>query len=268
MASAREYNSRLDDFDDFDTPPLSRQEMLQRQKEESMSRQLEATQRCMTSIYDSQSVGIATAEELVRQGEQLDNIEEKAEKINADTRISQRHLNGIKSIFGGLKNWWQGDGKKDDSATTTTVRSERTIAGLNRDQLDKTQSSSLHPALRLRSENSAASFYDDDVQTFDANQSFNLNDRNQASPSSAVTQQHSTQAPPRSAAWQQYEGNLNKNLDTMSSGLSQLKQLAQGLNLEIETQNDQLERIMPKVERADTKVRDQNRQMKKILGNK
>jgi len=55
-------------------------------------------------------------------------------------------------------------------------------------------------------------------------------------------------------------------VDTMSSGLSNLKLLAKGLNTEIEAQNDQVDRIMPKVDRADTKIRDQNRQMKNILG--
>jgi synaptosomal-associated protein 29 len=263
----RDYRDTVDDFNDFSgaTPPLSKHELLQKEKEESMNRQLEATQRCLGSIYESQSVGIATAEELYRQGEQLDNIEQKTEKINADTRVSQRHINGIKSIFGGIKNWWQGDGKKDtEQNTTTATSSRRTIAGLSREELEHSQSNALHPALRLRADPSR-SFYDDDIQTFDTNQSFNMADKNlgQGATSSLTQQQSTTQ---RSAAWQQYEGNLNKNLDAMSSGLSQLMMQAQGLNVEIEAQNEQIDRIMPKVERADTKIRDQNRQMRQILG--
>jgi len=266
MASSRDYNNKFDDFNDFDAPPpLSKHELLQKQMEESMNRQLESTNRCLSSIYDSQSVGIATAEELVRQGEQLENIEQKTEKINADTRVSQRHLNGIKSIFGGIKNWWQGDGKKEDNVSNTApVSSRRTLPGASREEFERAQSNTVHPAMRLRSDQTA-SFYDDDIQTYDANQSFNMNDRNTggSTAASSVSQQHSTQ---RSAAFQQYEGNLNKNLDAMSSGVGQLKLLAEGLNFELEAQNDQIERIMPKVERADTKIRDQNRQMKQILG--
>jgi len=245
--------------------------MLQKQKEDSMNRQLESTQRCLTSIYDSHSVGVATAEELVRQGEQLDNIEEKTEKINADTRVSQRNLNGIKSIFGGIKNWWQGEGRTDQQPATAPSRQPRTIAGVSSDEIEKSRSSgNVHPALRIRSDPTATSFYDDDVQTFDANQSFNLSSTDQrntprTSPSLSQQQQQQ-QSTQRSAAWQQYEGNLNKNLDDMSSGLSHLKLLAKGLNVEIETQNDQLDRIVPKVDRADTKIRDQNRQMRQILG--
>jgi len=52
----------------------------------------------------------------------------------------------------------------------------------------------------------------------------------------------------------------------MSSGVTRLKNLAEGLGDEISAQNDQIERIAPKVERADTKIRDQNRQMRHILG--
>ena len=53
-------------------------------------------------------------QELVHQGEQLDNVEKKTDKINQDMKTSQRHLNGIKSIFGGIKNWWNGDDKKKE----------------------------------------------------------------------------------------------------------------------------------------------------------
>ena len=42
--------------------PPSRYEVLQQQKQASMNRQLEGTQRCLASIYDAESTGIATAE--------------------------------------------------------------------------------------------------------------------------------------------------------------------------------------------------------------
>ena len=59
---------------------------------------------------------------------------------------------------------------------------------------------------------------------------------------------------------------MNTVLEQMSSGVSRLKGLAEGLGDEISAQNEQLDRIAPKVERADTKIRDQNRQMRHILG--
>ena len=46
----------------YDDGQLSRREMLQQQMQHSMNRQLEGTQRCLTSIYESEQIGIATAE--------------------------------------------------------------------------------------------------------------------------------------------------------------------------------------------------------------
>src|SRR6218665_59104 len=45
-------------------PAMTRYEQLQQQKQQSMNRQLEITNRCLASIYDSERMGIATAEVL------------------------------------------------------------------------------------------------------------------------------------------------------------------------------------------------------------
>lgn len=45
----------------------------------------------------------------MHQGEQLDNVETKLDKIDQDLKTSQRHITNIKSIFGGVKNWWSGN---------------------------------------------------------------------------------------------------------------------------------------------------------------
>ena len=45
-------------------------------------------------------------QELLRQGEQLRRTEQKLDKINADLTVSQKHINSIKSVFGGLKNYF------------------------------------------------------------------------------------------------------------------------------------------------------------------
>lgn len=270
--------------DEFHSEPLSRYEQLQQQKQNSMNSQLEATHRCMATIYDAERTGIETAEELMRQGEQLDNIETKTDKIIADTKVSQRHLNGIKSIFGGLKNWWSGEGKKVD-APQNPVQRDRSSSLLQqaiiRDQeTGAGAGGGVHPALRLRSGN-VRGFYDDD--TVDYNPNDDMSFRAQRSTgfqrpteSSAVAPSQTSTASGfrdqkqdsgRSSDFQEYEKNLNKNLEMMSHGITNLKMLATGLGDEIENQNDQLEnRIMPKVDRADIKIRDQNRQMRQILG--
>ena len=60
--------SQLNPFEedeDVAPPPLSRAELIQRQKQESMNRQLDSTQRSMASIWDSEAVGISTAEVMI-----------------------------------------------------------------------------------------------------------------------------------------------------------------------------------------------------------
>jgi synaptosomal-associated protein 29 len=254
-------NGTSDDPPPYDDGQFSQREVVQQQMQHSMNRQLEGTQRCLASIYESEQIGIATAEELVQQGEQLDNIEQKVDKINADTKVSQRHLNSVKSIFGGIRNWWNGEGKKDDTPSVSGPMSrdrqqlKQTIASA----ADRSTQLGTHPAMRLRSDD-IKGFYDEDVVEFGSAASSAQSEPRRTAATSQV------QSSSRSAEWQTYEKNLSANLDLMSSGMAQLKNLAIGLGDEIETQNDQLDRIAPKVDRADTKIRDQNRQMRQILG--
>lgn len=95
----------------------------------------------------------------MHQGEQLDNIEAKTAAINADMKTSQRHLNSIKSVFGGIKNWWSGDKKKEaEQATTTTNQRQSRL----RDAMDsRRENETEHPAMRLRSQD-VSGFYETD----------------------------------------------------------------------------------------------------------
>ena len=43
---------------------------------------------------------------LVRQGEQLRKVDTQLDDINASTVQTQRNLNNIKSVFGGIKNYF------------------------------------------------------------------------------------------------------------------------------------------------------------------
>ena len=56
-------------------------------------------------LYESEKVGAATGEELHRQKEQLLRTEGRLDEINSTLKQSERHLNGIKSVFGGIKNY-------------------------------------------------------------------------------------------------------------------------------------------------------------------
>ena len=118
-------------------------------------------------------------QELDRQGEQLNNVEHKLDCINQDMKTTQKHLNNIKSIFGGIKNWW--GGKKDGQVPEKPKRESKL-----QDTLDpsySSQSDREHPALRLKSEDQQGLYDRPQVQTSG-----------------------------RTDSWQTYEAKLDENL--------------------------------------------------------
>lgn len=188
-------------------------------------------------------------------------------------RTSQRHLDSIKSVFGGLKNWWKGeDKKKEEPAKPPPKRESQLRSAL--DSAPDHMRNREHPAMRVKTDTSG--FYEDDTDF--------------ASPGYG-RQSGSPQQQTSKSSHQRYEDQFNADLgeifpleiwsssrglfivswldfrfaEEMSLGMGRLKDLARGLGSEIEAQNDQLDRINTKVERADIKVRDQNRQMGRIL---
>lgn len=228
--------------------PLTEEEKIQQimqEIEDSESRQLESTRRALASIDDSERVGIATAEELLHQKEQLNNIESKTTKINTDLKTSQKHLTNIKSIFGGIKNWWSGDKDKDYSKPGDP----RAGTSKLQDTVERNQASRPHPGERLRTDDGRG-FYEEAEEDLDSK--FMRGAKGQNQYFKPVTKSRK-------------EEMMNENLDLMSHGMERLKGLAMGLGDEIESQNEQLDRINSGVDRADIKLKDQNRQMRKIL---
>ena len=65
---------------------------------------LESTQRALRVLNETHEIGVKTAEELVRQGEKLQSVEEHLDDVNNKLTATQKNLNQIKSVFGGLKN--------------------------------------------------------------------------------------------------------------------------------------------------------------------
>ena len=71
-------------------------------------RTLASSERGLDLLYESEKVGSATAVQLTRQKEQLLNTESKLDEINSSLRQSERHLQGIRSVFGSIKNYFSG----------------------------------------------------------------------------------------------------------------------------------------------------------------
>jgi len=84
-----------------------RQQLAQRRREVE-ERTLASSERGLGLLYESEKVGVATAEELSRQKEQLMQTEQKLDDINSTLRNSEKHIQGIRSVFGSIRNYFSG----------------------------------------------------------------------------------------------------------------------------------------------------------------
>ena len=203
---------------------LHRQQMLQRRREIE-ERTLDSSTRSLSLLYESEKVGQATAEELNRQKEQLKSTEHRLDDINSTLRQSERHLNGMKSIFGGIRNYFANKGNTAAAANAATapVASSPYQQTNSQQQPQQPQpSSQSHPGMRVRG--------------FDTMEAGGNAD--------AV---------------------LDRNLEEMSMGLGRLKGLAENLNKELDEHNDIIDRLDDKTSSTNIRVERQNRDMSKLL---
>lgn len=214
--------------------PQDRLQQIQEQKRQIERRTLDSTNNSLGLLLESEKVGLATAEELNRQKEQLLATESRLDDINSTLNNSERHLTGIKSVFGGIRNYIFAKkngiqttpgpaqittsvqaSQKEASSSASTSRSPATYGG-------QSNIDNYHPGLRTRGlieEDEGASV--DDI--------------------------------------------LDRNLDQMSQGLSRLKVLATGLNNELDEHDEILNRLDHKVDKTNWRVTAQNKDMAKLL---
>ncbi|GFV18192.1 synaptosomal-associated protein 29 [Trichonephila clavipes] len=225
---------------------IRRQQLLE-ERRRIEERTLQSTNNSIGLLHESEQVGILTAEELVKQREQLENIEENLDFINSTMRTSQKHINSLKSIFGGIKNYFSKGGQQDPAVSIPVDVSERKHSSALNTTIDNLKSDTrlseaTHPALRVRN------------LPYDDTDSFG----NDLSPVK-------TPSPVATKSTNNIEEKLDKNLEFMSMGLGRLKNLAIGLNDEIEQQNEMIDTIHNKADKADETLEYQNRQIKRIL---
>lgn len=225
-----------------------RRKQLLEERRRIEERTLQSTNNSLGLLHESEQVGILTAEELVKQREQLENIEENLDIINSTMRTSQKHINSLKSIFGGIKNYFSKGGQADPTVNVPVeVPEKRHTSALSSTietlKSDTKLSEATHPALRIR----------------------NLPYDDPDSLKSDLFSPEKSPSPPAAKLTNDIEGKLDKNLEFMSMGLGRLKNLAIGLNDEIETQNEMIDVIHNKADKADETLEYQNRQIKRIL---
>ncbi|XP_014259406.1 synaptosomal-associated protein 29 [Cimex lectularius] len=208
-----------------------RQRELLLKRKEIEQRTIKSTEKSLSYLRSSEEVGVATAEELLRQREQLERTEKRLDDINSTLRFSQRHIQGIKSVFGGLKNFISGgknlqnrDVKNPSESMSSTSSSSH---GLHNNPLvQNPKDDSMHPGLRIHD------FSLDDSQL----------------PTNSNTQEV-----------------IDENLGQMLNSITKLKGLAHGLSEELNSQNDMIFNVIEKVDRADTTIHKQNKDINKLL---
>ncbi|TFK13986.1 tRNA pseudouridine synthase-like 1 [Platysternon megacephalum] len=232
------WNNGNDIFDD----PTERQHgeatNKQRHLQQEVLRRAQATEastnRSLSLIYESEQIGVATSEELVRQGEALKRTERMVDKMDQDLKISQRHINSIKSVFGGFVNYFKSkppETKPEQNGAPEYQGNSRLKEAMvfSKEQESKYEES--HPNLR-KLRNSDYDFS-------------GTNSESSVQPDVYPKNQH----------LRAYHQKIDSNLDDMSSGLGRLKNLALGLQTEIDEQDDVLDRLTGKVDKLDELVR-------------
>ena len=114
------YTSPQGSFEERKAQLLERQKAIEDQT-------LASTERSLNLLKESEDTGIATAEELQKQREQLERADKNLDTINSALRTTQKKIDGIKSVFGSFKNYLTkksdplGGSSKSSSTTTTTT---------------------------------------------------------------------------------------------------------------------------------------------------
>ncbi|XP_058054986.1 synaptosomal-associated protein 29 [Anopheles bellator] len=264
----------------YDSPGDDDEIAHQRQTFEQRRRELEestliTSQRCLGVLRETEQVGIATAEELHRQREQLEKTKKQLDEINNSLRFSQKHLNSLKSVFGGLKNYLSGrmvaggggGGSGGGSIAGGSIAGGAGIPRQNISSPTPTEEEDLYP----------------NPQDFRIADPYWRADQSPIPPPSIHhphAQQHHHhhhQQHQQQQQQQQHMANggsgggagfshqLDQNLDEMRGNLSRLKNLALDLNQEIDSQNDLIDDISDRVEDVDVKIVKQNKDMNRLL---
>ncbi|XP_030074565.1 synaptosomal-associated protein 29 [Microcaecilia unicolor] len=222
-----------------------RQRYLQQEVMRRTEATVDSTNRSLSLIYESEKIGVDTSEELIRQGEALRRTERMVDKMEQDLKTSQRHINNIKSVFGGFVNYFKAKPPEvppvQNGAPEARASSKLQEAiSTSKEQESKYEAS--HPKLRNL-----------DTTGFDA------------SASGVSTSSSSTDCYPKNQQLRNYHQKIDKNLDDISSGLGRLKGLALGLQTEIDEQDDLITQVTGKVDRLDLNIKTTDKRIRDEL---
>ncbi|XP_018421529.1 PREDICTED: synaptosomal-associated protein 29 [Nanorana parkeri] len=200
---------------------------------------VDSSNKSLSLIYESEKVGVETAEELMRQGEALKRTEKMVDKMEQDMKTSQRHINSIKSMFSGFTNYFKAKPAETppqngayDYKASNKLEEAMTSSKVHEDRYEAT-----HPNLLKR-------------DTLD-------NSSNVGAAGSGY--------PSKNRVLQEYHMKVDNNLDEMSVGLGRLKNLAMGLQSEIDEQDDIIDRLGGKVDKMDLNIKTTDKRIREEL---
>ncbi|XP_054248461.1 synaptosomal-associated protein 29 isoform X2 [Indicator indicator] len=253
-AQARSYNPFAEDDEEEEVSSWSargsgeagvgdRQRYLQQEVLRRSAATVDSTTRSLSLLYESEQIGVAASEELVRQGEALKRTEQMVDKMEQDLKTSQRHINSIKSVWGGLVNYFKAkppETKLEQNGSPEYSANSRLKEAMlsSKEQESKYQES--HPNLR-KLDNSDNDFGKADLGSSVQRDSYLKNQHLRA-----------------------YHQKIDNNLEEMSSGLSRLKNLALGLQTELDEQDDVLDRLTRKVETLDVNIKSTDKKVRQL----
>lgn len=230
-----------DDPDDGLTDAERRQRYLQQEVMRTAQSAVDSSHRSLSLIYESEKMGVETAEELMRQGEVLKRTDKMLDNMDQDLKTSQKHITSIKSVWGGLVNYFKGKPETkpapEPKPYEASDRLQNALSG-SREHEDKYQAS--HPNLRKL-----------DTGGFGAS----------ASVDDTSSRQNGY---PQNRHLKQAHQTLDTNLDEMCDGLKRLKNLGLGLQSEIDDQDASIDALLNKVDKMDVKIHNTNQQIKNL----
>lgn len=246
VGGGRSTNPFENDSEDY------QRQVLEEKRRQIEARSLESTEKSLGLLIETEEVGKATAIELAKQREQLEKTAKQLDDINASLRFSQRHLNGLKSVFGGLKNYLAGNRDQPPSASPSN-NTPRSPSGSQISQVVDNNKP-------LNNSNNIVQNPKSPTEKYDNHPISRLRDDSTAQQQFKQQQQQKRNNP--------FEAQLEANLEEMCGNLSRLKGLATDLGQEIESQNELLDNMNYKIEDVDIKLSKQNKDINKLLGKK
>lgn len=189
-----------------------------------------------TLVQETESIGQSTLENLSTQRETLERVEDDLDNINSMTRSTQKHLNNMRSFFGGIKSLFS-------SSNSTTAPAPAIVANSR----GMPRSATIAQMSTTNNTNASSS---------PSSSSINNNSAlNSAYHRSQVISEKSEKP----------DDEFEANLSEIGFGLGRLKEMAMKLGDEIGDQNEMLDRITDKSERAGDSIKHQSRQMQQLL---